>query len=129
MFVIVDLEMVVAIGEYMAPGMDICSAENAVIPLRLMNKGMDSLLVLFIPHCFGDNSTKNTLLSLIKEINDNIDIFRQRSIRVVGISRSYNLLSAYHQMIVCNKPKYIIHNHQRIAQYNKTLDGRIELKH
>ena len=86
-------------GEYIAPGMDICNTENHVIPLRLIKGEMDTLLVLFIPHCFGVYSSNNTILSLIKEISDIIDIFRQRSIRVVGISRFHTFMLQFSVLI------------------------------
>jgi hypothetical protein len=66
--------------------LDLVSGEHDVYPLSSLLQGAEACLVIFCPFTYGDFS-EGTMEHLLIEINDSIDEFNKRDIRVACITR------------------------------------------
>lgn len=75
------------IGEYLPNNLEVVNIQNGITPLRSLLHGVDKLIIVFLPYCFGDKHIVNTIDYLIKEIHEKINEFLLHDIRVVCITK------------------------------------------
>lgn len=78
---------VVDVGDYLLSDLNIVNPESVVYPLRTLKIGWTALIVVFIPYCFGDGHEKNTIHALLADLTEHSNIFQQRSLRLIGLTR------------------------------------------
>ena len=79
--------MLIDRGDYLFSDVNVVNVENVLHPLRALKVGSNALIALFVPYCFGDDKEKNSIHALIRDVSENINIFKQRSLRLICITR------------------------------------------
>ena len=74
------------IGETISADLELANTDNEISALSMLLHGAEGLVVLFCPYCFGED-TPNSMESLVLDVNDKLDFFNQRELRVICITR------------------------------------------
>ena len=82
------------IGETISADLELANSDNEILALSNLLHGADALIVLFCPYCFGEN-TNNSMEALVSDVNDKLEFFNQKELRVICITR-YNLHNYLH---------------------------------
>lgn len=85
-------QVVVNVGDYLLSDLHVVNPESEVYALRTLKTGWAALIVVFIPYCFGDWGEKNTIHALLADLTEHLNIFQQRSLRLIGLTRYYHKL-------------------------------------
>lgn len=75
-------------NEFLPKDLEVANSDNEICGLNSLVLGAELLVILFIPFCFGEN-VKNSMESLVCEVNDRMDEFSENDIRIICISRYY----------------------------------------
>jgi peroxiredoxin len=75
-----------AVGDVVSSDLEIASLENEIIPISQLFYGAEAVIIFFVSYCYGD-PVKQSMESLLMEVNDHLDEFNQHDLRVVCISR------------------------------------------
>jgi hypothetical protein len=77
----------IPVGDYLRASLSVCNVENEIFPLHKLGNGFKSLIILFVPYCFEEDTKKGNMAALIAELSSEIEIFRKRSLRLIAITR------------------------------------------
>ena len=71
--------------------LEVISLEHESCSLSHLSYGAESLVLIFVPYCYGELNNGNSMESFIMEMNRKIDLFNQNDFRVILISRLSSL--------------------------------------
>lgn len=75
-----------AVGDVVSSDLELASLENEIIPISQLFYGAEAVIIFFVSFCYGEQ-TKQSMESLLVEVNHHMDEFNQHDMRVVCISR------------------------------------------
>ncbi|RYH12513.1 hypothetical protein EON65_38125 [archaeon] len=75
------------IGEAVSSDLELASSNNEIFSISQLLHGAEALVMIFTPYCFGDATNKESIESLILEVDERIDEFNSQDLRVVCITR------------------------------------------
>jgi hypothetical protein len=71
------------IGDLISSDLELANADNEIVPLSVLLHATEALVVLFVPYCFG----KNSMEILVEDVNNKIEFFYRKELRVICITR------------------------------------------
>ncbi len=74
------------VGDVVSSNLELASLENEIVPISQLFYGAEAVVIFFVPFCYGE-LVKQSMESLLVEVNDHLDEFNQHDLRVVCISR------------------------------------------
>lgn len=74
------------IGETVNESVEILSSEHDVVGITQLIQGADALIIIFVPFCFGEESS-SSMESLVMEVNNRLSDFNSRDMRVICVTR------------------------------------------
>lgn len=74
-------------GTAVSSDLELASSDNEIFSISQLLHGAEALVMIFTPYCYGDAASKETIESLILEVNERIDEFNSQDLRVVCVTR------------------------------------------